>query len=62
VFVKEPKGLIFGVTLVKRDSEPKEIFFNLYGIHCDPSEPFQWEKIAGEKATFTVFRYGRPHH
>lgn len=29
------------------DSDPKEVYFNLYGIHCDPSTPLQWEKIAG---------------
>ena len=33
--------------LFQRDSDPKEIFLNLYGIHCDPNAFFQWEKIAG---------------
>jgi len=35
------------IHLFQRDSDPKEIFLNLYGIHCDPNASFQWEKIAG---------------
>ena len=46
-FVREPNGLIVGVTLVKTNSEPKEVYFNLYGVHCDPTSPFSWDKIAG---------------
>ena len=30
------------------DSDPKEVYFNLYGIHCDPSSSFQWERVAGK--------------
>jgi hypothetical protein len=45
-FVKKPNGVIFGVTLVKRDSDPKEFYFNLYGLHCLPSAPFRWDKVA----------------
>ena len=45
--VREPSGLIVGVTLVKTNSEQKEVYFNLYGVHCDPTAPFSWDKIAG---------------
>ena len=38
---------IYPFHLFQRDSDPKEIFLNLYGIHCDPNAFFQWEKIAG---------------
>ena len=44
--VREPNGIIVGVTLIK-NSEPKEIFFNLYGVKCDPEAPFSWDKVAG---------------
>ena len=45
--VKEPKGVVIGVTLVKTDSEPKAFYLNLYGVHCDSTAPFKWENIAG---------------
>lgn len=44
--VREPNGIIVGVTLIK-NSEPKEVFFNLYGVKCDPEAPFSWDKVAG---------------
>jgi hypothetical protein len=45
-FVRKPNSVIIGVTLVKRDSDPKEFYFNLYGLHSIPSAPFNWDKIA----------------
>ena len=33
--------------MMQADSDVKEVYFNIYGIHCDPTAPFQWAKIAG---------------
>ena len=33
---------------MQADSDVKEVYFNIYGIHCDPAAPFQWARIAGE--------------
>ena len=41
---------ILVLLLKQRDSDPKEFYFNVYGLQCVPSDPFNWDKIAG---TFT---------
>ena len=43
---REEDGIVYSL---QRDSDPKEFYFNLYGLHSIPSAPFNWDKIAGKK-------------
>ncbi len=56
--VREPNGIIVGVTLIK-NSEPKEVFFNLYGVKCDPEAPFSWDKVAGDMYSLLAFSFSK---
>lgn len=44
-FVIDPNGVVVGVTLIK-PSKPKDVYFNVYGLHCDPNSSLNWEQIA----------------
>ena len=45
-------GRYYGVVYsLQRDSDPKEFYFNLYGLHSIPSAPFNWDKIAGKTSS-----------
>ena len=36
------------------DADVKEVYFNIYGIHCEPALPVQWSRIAGAALVCTV--------
>ena len=41
-------GMIYLIFLLSQtDTVPNEVYFNLYGIHCDSHSTFQWENIVG---------------
>ena len=42
------RNALFVITCPQKGSDPKEIYFNLYGLHCPPSAPFHWDKVAGK--------------
>ena len=44
----------FAVGPLQTDAHPKEVYCNLYGIHCDPAQPFQWERVAGTQNVLLV--------